>query len=57
MRAKAFDVEALLADPEMISEAIKQALSGEKRDFLDEALIDFLRGYFKNKAKLEIKNV
>lgn len=50
------EIEAMLADPKAVGEAIKHALSG-KKDFLDEVLVVFLRGYFKAKATLEIKNV
>jgi hypothetical protein len=50
------DIEAVLSDPERLGEAIKRELSVEKRDFLDDLLIDFLRGYLKAKAKLEINH-
>lgn len=51
------DVAAVLSDPEAIGEAIKKTLSGDKKDFLDEELINFLRGFFEAKAALEMRNV
>ena len=46
------DIEAVLADPEATGELVKEALSGKTRTFLDEVLIDFLRGYFKARLRL-----